>query len=182
MDTKTKRQVVYTRKYNENACTAMNPCTMDPATVDLNATDWFCMSSDNDMRVKARLYEIREIELPEWLGTEEWIRNEIDWAYTWGAGVDPSWPEAWQRSLFTRSFDERYVYAKLLKTKKFRSAWRQEMRDHLVRWMEGNKEFPHPHSKGEFAKLANFIPTYEVKRVQEEIYRNRRYGHFSNYL
>jgi len=44
---------------------------------DLGATGW----------------EVHEIELPDWLSTEEYCKSFVKWKYFWGLGADSNWPE-----------------------------------------------------------------------------------------
>jgi hypothetical protein len=172
--TTTIHQILFTRKHNENATTAMDAYAPWSGQVDLNETGTFCASFDWDMLVTAKLYEVRDVELPSWLPAAEWCNATIDWKYTWGAGVDRAWSEAWQRGLKSLSFADRYAACKLLNTKKFRSEFRKSLRDQIVAWLEtpaADRRYGNPLSPRQWAAISG--PAYETKRAQEQIYRDR---------
>ena len=169
-----KVQILYTRKHNENATTAMDPMAPWSGQVDLEATGTFCASFDWDMLVPAKLYEVREITLPSWMSAEEYTTGWIEWKYVWGAGVDMSWPEAWQRGLAGLSFADRAAACKLLRTKKFRSSFRKSLRDQIVSWLEtpaDQRRYESPLSARQWAAIS--LPTWQTQREQEAIYRAR---------
>jgi hypothetical protein len=170
----TKHQILFSRKNNENATTALDPVAPWAGQVDLNETGTFCASSDWDMLVTEKLYAVREVELPEWMSADEWCRNYITWKYVWASGVELTWSEAWQRGLARLSFADRYAACKLLRTKKFRSEFRKSLRDQIVAWLEAAPEarnYASPLSDRQWAAIA--APHYETKRAEECAYRAR---------
>jgi hypothetical protein len=170
----TTHKILFTRKNNENATSALDPVAPWAGQVDLDATGTFCASSDFDMLVTAKLYEVRDIELPVWLSADEWCGSYISWRYVWGAGVDKSWPESWQRGLARLSFAERFAACKLLSVKKFRSTFRASLRNQFVAWLESAPEarkFANPLSSKQWAAIER--PHYESERAESAIYRNR---------
>lgn len=167
-------KILFTRKNNENATTALDPMAPWSEQVDLEETGTFCASSDWDMLVPAKLYEVRDITLPSWMSADEWCRRSIEWKYVWGAGVDMSWPESWQRGLAGMSFADRAAACKLLNTKKFRSNFRKSLRDQIVTWFETPAEarrYDSPLSARQWETIA--LPSWQTKRDQEAIYRAR---------
>lgn len=160
--------VLFSRKGNENAPTAGSPVgPYIPGAVDMEETQLFCVSFDNDMLVLGPVYYVAEVELPEWLSAKEWASTHIKWKYTWGQGVKKEWPEAWQRGLLEFSSAETLACAKLLATKKFRSSFRESLRDQLVVWLETpaeERKFNSPFSPRQWACLMS----HRVYRAAEQ--------------
>ncbi len=166
------------KKYGENLPTAATPIRpyteADEPLLSEKAT--FCMSFDNDMLVSGNLYEVWNVELPEWLSPEEWCTDQVDWKYTWGMGVEKTWCEAWQRGLARLNCEERYACAGLLKTKTFRSTFRKSLRDQLVAWLETapeNRKYNNPFSAKQWDALLNVYVMRDAKRLSESLYRAR---------
>lgn len=137
-----------------------------------------CILNSDDWRpVDVPLWEVRSVELPDWLEPEDWIADTVKWKYAWGAGVDVSWPESWQRSLARlRGTESRLVCVKLLKTKNFRSPFRQSLRDQLVQWMEtpeGQPRMESPYTHRQWECLMSVHTQLEAKRLDEYLYRSR---------
>lgn len=166
-------QVVF-EHLGENATTDHDPiCALADFAGDLNAVVTRCMSSDNDMAAQVTRYQVRDVLLPDWLPVQEWLCNNISWAYMWNRGVDPSWPEAWQRKLITLSAISQLVSVKLLKTKKFRSNFRQSCNDQLQAWLGGTSNFPRPFTDRQLDYLVTPGDCIAAKRLDENCYSRK---------
>lgn len=168
--------LVLFKQLGENSTSSRDPIGPWEGQVDLDEKTTCCLSSDDDRLVSKDLYEVREVTLPAWLSAREWAANSVDWKYTWGAGVDPSWPEAWQRGLARLRFSDRYWAAKLLAVKNFRSAFRKSLRDQIVAWLETPAEerrYGSPLSPRQWDCLAR--APWEPKRVADSLYYDRRW-------
>jgi len=166
--------VVFSRQFNENSCSPMDPTGLDPAAVDLEATGWFCLSGDNDMQVQSRLYEIRQVSLPAWLSVNAWLSNSIKFRYIWAAGVSQDDPEAFQRACLAMSTAQIIAAVGLLRTKKFRSAFRASLAARLTEWLdETAHQFASPFSHGQWAALCNVHVLRQARAVDSSCYRNR---------
>jgi hypothetical protein len=171
--------VLFTRKFNENSDTPMDPVgPFDPKVHDegfLAETGSFCFYWDDNRLVECNLYAVNEVFLPPWLSVEEWISNAIAWKYTWAAGIDPRWPEAWQRGVQTFSTAEKSAAARLLTThihNRFRSAFRKNLAKHLVEWLETEPEdrrYQSPFSHKQWGCLVS----RDDARTGESIYSRR---------
>ena len=175
--------VLFCRR-GENSTTSPDPVGEWTGQVSLDATGSYCLSSDDDRLVTCQKYSVRRVELPAWLSPREWAGNCVEWKYTWGAGVDPSWPEAWQRGLATLEFDCRYWAAKLLKTKKFRSEFRASLRNQIVAWLETpavERKYGSPLSWRQWEALSGRRP-WEPGQVSSRLYYYRDWPgeHVSN--
>ena len=146
-------------------------------TYDLSEKCFRCVSYDNDMQVEIPLYEIRKVHLPAFLSVKEWRWQTVEWKYLWGAGVDASWPEQYQRALKTLSPAVVYSLAPLIKTHltgKFRSNFRASLAQQVVKWIETPSEerkFDRPLSDRQMDTVAR--PHWEWDRVSSSLYRKR---------
>lgn len=156
----------------ENAPTPRDPhCLLEDFSGNLHAAATRCMSWDNNMQVEIDLYEVREVALPEWLSPREWLEDHIKWGYAWNRGVDPNWSESWQRGLLKLSPGLQVACCKLLKTKNFRSRFRQSLRDQLVQWLENPApKYARPFSDRQEWSLVQFRDVTEAKRADESCY------------
>jgi hypothetical protein len=168
-------------KDGENWTTPASPIRAysDADEALLSVKDTFCVSFDNDMLVQGNKYEVHEVVLPAFLSVKEWLSAATEWKYTWGAGVDPTWPEAWQRGISALgSFEDKLACAKLLTTKSFRSEFRKSIRDQLVAWLETpaeSRKYKNPFSPRQWDKLVNVYVAREANAISEGLYRNRHY-------
>jgi hypothetical protein len=163
------------KQQGENATTDKDPyAPLADFDGDLCAVKNCCMSSDSDMLVEVSLYEVQSIALPEWLSPSEWINRSIDFGYMWARGVDPEWPEHWQRRLLQLNAVGQYVISKLLKTKNFRSSFRASLCEQTKRWLEGETEYDSPLSGKQWGAVITVHDTIAVKRIDEDCYRSRK--------
>jgi hypothetical protein len=118
--------------------------------------------------VQAPKYEVHEIELPEWLSTEEYCGDYVRWSHLWGYGADPEWPEAWQRVLMSINSDPSAKVAciDLLNTMKFRSDFRASLRNRLVTWLEDPEaRYPSPFTPKQWDKLVLKYSRWKANRI-----------------
>ena len=169
--------VLFTRQYNENATTPMDPvCEWKEGMVDLTATDKFCAASDWDLLVECNLHELRKVTLPDWLPVSEWVEYRTKWKWVWGCGVKQDWPEQWQREISKfNGVLPKVIAAKLLSTKKFRSAFRQSLRDQLVEWIENpeKREYDSPFSIKQWKVLQDARTTRLARQIDTSLYHRR---------
>ncbi len=171
-------KVLFERR-GENSTTSPDPVApYVEGAVDMNSTVQCCLSYDDDQLIRVLKYDVQDVTLPAWLSVEEWIKTSLKWKWNWGGGVDPTWPEAWQRGLLYFSTLERYVYAQLLGTKKFRSQFRQAMCHALIEWLEKapeDRKYPQPLSSGQWGALTKNAPytLHEATSLGERLYRDR---------
>ena len=168
--------VLYSRKSNENSTTPGYPVAAWVGQVDLNETGVFCWSSDDDRRVVENVYSLKEVTLPDFLSVEEWVRDCITWKYVWGAGCDPSWPEAWQRGLLRMTNEQRVAACKLLKVKKFRSEFRRSLCEQVKTWLESeDRRYASPLSARQWDALIDRYTALDAERLSVNLYRSREY-------
>jgi len=178
----TVKHLVLCKKTGENATTAADLIRLYNEAEDaalLSVTDSFCVSFDNDMLVSCKVYEVHEVELPEWLSVEEWCANTTKWKYTWGFGVKKDWPETVQR--FVSEVDgegERLAVVKLLETKKFRSEFRKSLRVQLDAYLAtpvAERKFASPFSPKQWECLVDRYVAREASQLSSSLYYRRGY-------
>jgi hypothetical protein len=170
---KTKVVKVLFEHYGENSYTAKSPVGEWRGQVDLTTQKTACLSSDDDRLVEVDRYAVRDIVLPAWLSADEWARNSVAWGYAWARGVDPEWPESWQRGLLKLSSAKQLACARLLGVKNFRSAFRKSLRAQLESWLNGENGYDSPFSPRQWDCLVDFHATYAAKRIDENTYSRR---------
>ena len=149
----------------------------DGKTYDLSKTCFRCYAYDNDMQVEVPLYNLRKISLPSFLTVKQWRWQTVEWKYLWGAGVDATWPEQYQRALMRLSPDMVYALAPLIKTHlsgKFRSNFRASLAKQVVEWIETpaeDRKYDRPLSDRQMSYIAR--PDWEWQRVSSSLYRQR---------
>lgn len=166
-----KTHQILCRHTGEYSHTAKDPVAVWAGQVDLSEKHQCILNSGDWRPVTVDLWEVREVELPDWLTPEEWIRDRVAWKYTWGLGVDPEWPEAWQRALKGLDSAETLACVKLLKVKKFRSDFRASLREQLERWIEASpdeRKYDSPFSYRQW----NALISRHVKREADGISRS----------
>jgi hypothetical protein len=165
-------QIVFINN-GENVGTVAPFCSLDKFTGDLQTKVNLCLSYDNDMLVQIDLYSVVDITLPEWLSVDEWTNDNIAYGYMWNRGVDPSWPESWQKGLLTLPGVTQIACVKLLNTKKFRSSFRLSLRNQLVDWLETAEEdrlYDKPFSVRQIEKLVTVHDAAAARRADQTCY------------
>lgn len=146
-------------------------------TCDTRETVACCVSPDFDMLVDVPHYAVRDVVLPDWLPTSEWLLCTTRWKWVWGLGADSEWPEAWQRGLASIADTTcRLAAIKLLRTKAFRSDFRRKMRDQVVAWLEtaeDARKYSSPLSYRQWAAIIDTHLQVEAKRYDNGLYNNR---------
>lgn len=188
----TTRRVLFVQT-GENATTPRDPCHevvredgdqvtyLDgkgtEVTVSLKTQVSCCISSDFDMLTDVDKYEVRDVVLPDWLSTREWLYSTTRWKWVWGLGADGEWPESWQRALADiRDTAQRLAAVKLLRTKNFRSDFRRKMRDQIVAWMEtpaDQRQWASPLSPRQWDAVIDTHLAVEASRRDGGLYRSR---------
>lgn len=166
--------------YGENSDTAKSPVAVWDNQVDLSATRTCCTNWDDNSLVSVNRYQVLDVTLPNWLDANEWIRNALKWQWAWDLGVDASWPESWQRWFIGKASEAaKLAIIKLLKTKNFRSEFRQSLRDQFVQYVETPEEarqYNSPFSPRQWDKLIDKHTTLDARRMSNDIYYAHRHA------
>jgi len=149
------------RHMGEVSYTPRRPVAVFEGQVDLTEQKEAILSSDDFRPIKVNRYEVKAIELPDWLDPQEWLRDPLAWEAALSL-AEPDWPESWVRLLVDLHPEpkKRSAAAKLLKTKNFRSEFRQSLRNQIVAWIEtppDEREYKSPLSYRQW----NAITRYE---------------------
>ena len=175
-----KHSIVFSRKSNENSDSAPDPVfEVGSREVDMAETMTCCLNYDDNRLVRVNVYEVHEVSLPDFLSVAEWVRNTTAWKFAWQMGVNPEWPEAWQRGLLELESFEQFVCAKLLATKNFRSSFRKSCRDQLVAWLETpveERRYESPLSSRQMESLTGPQDSRIVEGRSDSAYRSNRYA------
>lgn len=169
-------------KLGENQTTAASPRRAYVAAEDaplLTQKIRCCVSSDNDMLVDVPRYEVHNVTIPVWMTPEEFCEDYVRWEYTWAAGVDPRWPEHWQRAFLGSGMAQRYVAGKLLSSD-LRSTFRAEAADKIVEWLStppAERKYPSPLSGRHWGALTSRYDEIEANRIAEGLYWRRSAPH-----
>lgn len=171
-----KQHEVLYKKTGENSDTPPSPMGVWADQVDLETTDSFCLTYDDDRLVTCKVYSLHKIWLPDWLSPGEYCARCVEYKWLWGLGGNPEWSEQWQRSLLLLSSPERLACIKLLATKKFRSPFRQSLCEQLKQWLEvdvGERIHKSPFTRGQWEALVDNRIVREADN--RSLYRDRSY-------
>lgn len=92
----------------------------------------------------------------------------VDDAFYRALGINPAWPEQWQRKLKSLPAVECSACIRLLIVQQFRSAFRESMRMQLEGWLDDpNPAFDSPFSIKQWAYLLNVHDIHAVQRAKE---------------
>jgi len=159
--------------------TGENVGTIDPVAayvagmVDLDEKRHYCMSWDFDMPVLSKVYEVRDVQMPDWMDPQFWVTHSITLKYTWGLGADKEWSEEITRGLMRLEGVVRLIAIKLLRTKTFRSAFRKAMLERLIDWCRDSHGYHSPWTANMIRAMSNQHICLEYKRLSDSLYHSR---------
>lgn len=160
----------------ENSDTAYSPVReMAPEeTVPVEARTC-CLYYDDNQLVTINRFKELNLTLPSWLTVEEFASHPSQWTFMWAMGVEKTWSEEWQRRLVRLNSESQYAYAKLLKTKSFRSEFRKSLRAQLETWLNGSGAYASPFSPKQQSCVVNGYLAREAKNAATSHYYHLRY-------
>ena len=162
----------------EISYTPMSPVAVyEEGMVDLEETKSALYSSDDFRLTTVKKYDTGAVWLPDWMEPEEYLNNMTSWKWAWGMGANPEWPAIWQRSIAYDIEEEAkiLVVIKLLKTKNFRSSFRQSLRNKLEDWLNTpreEREYDSPFSYKQWDALLNKWVAQEARQRGTALYNN----------
>lgn len=162
-------------RFGCNLGTAATPMRVyEPGCVDLEKTRRVCASSDWDLLVDEPRYLLRDVELPDWLEPEEWIRRQVQFGFLWHAtGVSKDTPETIQRFILGLTSAEKRLAAWKLLGSKLRSDFRKKLRDQVFAWLDtpvDERQFSSPLSPRQWEALLDPYTVREAKMRSNRIY------------
>jgi hypothetical protein len=128
------------RHYGELTYTAKSPVrewtSADP--VDLTEQKPCIFSPDDFRNVMVNKWEVRPVEVPDWMTGDEYAQHHIQWDGLWTVKGAKDMPQEWQvyLALYVDNPTERLALAKLLAVQNFRSDFRRSLRDQVVTYIE----------------------------------------------
>lgn len=149
--------------FGEISYTEKSPIDVYSPESDIDLSEMkSCLSSSDDYRLTSvNAYEVIPVELPENLNPLYWIDRYIRFQYLWGIKGAKELPIAWQIKLLDFSESARNACVKLLRTKKFRSDFRQSLYNQLTSWLnDDNPKYDTPFSNRQWDCLLRFEPKY----------------------
>ncbi len=147
----------------------------EPRLIDLTETVSTIFSSDFWMHTTSQRWAINE-DVPECCGmtAAQWIRRSVSVRYFLGNGGNPAWPLQWFDRIDAMGEVEKFAVIQLLNVKKFRSGFRQSLRDQLEAWLNDPEPgYSSPFSRGQWNALINAHVVIDAKRRATSIYWNR---------
>ena len=160
-------KVLYDGKCNSNSDSAKHPIGEFTGQVDLNETVMQCINSGWDQLISVKRYAVHEVNLPDWLPLEDWLRYRIEYSYLWNEGA-AGFPEKWQKALLgLGSGFYRYELIKFLNTKP-RKEFRQGLKQQIIDWLESDdRKYPQPLSE---KQMACIVYRYQERRTWKNNY------------
>ena len=155
-----KTHKIYYYNYGEMSTTRMQPvrvaCPDDKPEEDIRL-----MSNDDWRSITCQVSAIGEVELPDWLTPEEWIRNEVYWRYTWASDIDrrvKSLPEEQQRFIYSLDGSRQQAAAQLL-CAKLRSKFKLSLKKQILAWLadDSDNKFDSPLTHRQWGCLTKYI-------------------------
>ena len=144
-----KVKIIFSRQYNENITTDLRPyCLLEDFKENINKTDIYCASWDDNRLVEGKIFEIRELVLPDWMDEETYLKEYIRCnSIIIQAEEIENMNQKWFHRIVELNESIREIIFTLLRTKKFRSAFRESLKNQLVEWLNNdNPEYSLPFS------------------------------------
>lgn len=141
----------------ENALIAKSPIAVWNEQVDLTTKIRGCRSWDDDGFTLVDRYAVLEVELPDWLTPEEWIRSEVHFRFAFSYTGKEAEESLVRWFAYGELPEERKnAIMKLLKTKTFRSSFRESLQKQVLQWLHTSPEdrkFDSPLSPKQWSSL-----------------------------
>lgn len=183
------KHILLTQQLGQNSTTSRDPVaavisqdgdtitaqfSREVRTINLREQATCCLSCDNDLLVQVDKWGTVEVDIPDWMTPQDYLRNLTPWRYYIGFGAQPAWPRQWFQRLSGFHQNARFAAIKLLNTKKFRSPFRQSLRSQLEAWLNDPKpKYDSPFSDRQWQALFDHHTCLDAKLTAESIYRTR---------
>lgn len=177
-------KVVFSRKGNEFSTTRMSPVDVYNPTVwtdaKLDEEGTYCWHSDDWRLVEAKNYNVADVEIPEWLTAEEYIKHNISWKYVFGFckdGVKTTIDRnflLWLRDSGA-SECEKLAMIRLMETQTFRSDFRKSMKDRIVEFVNtpaDKRQYNSPLSPRQMDCIMGPQTAFSARRISSNLYRS----------
>ncbi len=141
----------------------------------LSETTYACWSSDDDRRVSVDAYGTREVSIPDWMDADIYAGNsslQVSLKWFFGFGGVASWGESWFEKIADLGEASRLAVIRLLKVKKFRSAFRKSLRDQLEKWLNGDSDYGSPFSQKQWDCLIDKWTALSARQISSDLYHS----------
>jgi hypothetical protein len=177
-------KVVFSRKGNEFSTTRMDPIDLYDSSVWTDAKlaqqSSYCWHSDDWRLVEANDYAVSNVELPEWLSAEDYVKHHTSWKYVFGfckdgikTTIDKNFL-IWLRDSGA-SECEKLAMIRLMETQTFRSDFRKSMKDRIVEFVNTSadkRQYNSPLSPRQMDCIMGPQTGIEARRISSNLYRS----------
>ena len=155
-------KIIY-KRHGINSTTGLDPWRVytDDHGLDLEEKINCCLYYDDDRLVACNLYDVRDLQLPDWVDIKRYLSNPvyhralISHIERYKMGPDSVSSTAAYR-LMDMGTAQVFACLSLLKTKTFRSEFRASLRCQLDKWLDSEvTEFSSPFSHKQWGCLIN---------------------------
>jgi hypothetical protein len=167
-------------------CSTTAPSPLAPYTSEwdervANETGNYILSNDDWRLITMHKYTVRDVQLPEWLPLNKWLNNTTSWKWVFGMvknGINTDLaPEFlfWLASSDLRTPDKLAI-VRLMETKKFRSGFRESMRNQVQQWLStpvDDRKYRTPLSPKQMEYIFTPGLAIEAKHLDHNLYWSR---------
>lgn len=147
------------------------------AATDWTATVVCCLNADNDMPVTVEKFGRATVEIPAWMTVEFYLRHNIGMKYAVAMGIPLTADERLMRWAIGANKTFVFGVAKLLKTKKFRSGFRQNLCEQFINWIlvpASERRYTSPFSARQWDCVVDAYTAREADRISSSTYYSSR--------
>jgi hypothetical protein len=140
------------KRFGENQNTELSPIKEYVEETDaelLVETRNCCVSAFNDMLVECNLYDVRDVEIPDWLTVDEYLHGRVSkCSIQLFMQFYPNLIQKFGRNAFKLSvlpYEYEVALDKFCKTKTFKSEFRKSLFEQVKAWVEMDEpEYKNP--------------------------------------
>lgn len=144
---------------------------------DLTEKKMALVNHDFWQQVPVDLWEVADVEVPDWVEASELLNStslQVGLKWLEGFGADLDWPETTLRWLMSQDEARKLAVVTLLKTKNFRSNFRQSLRDQLDKWLQNPESgYASPFSPRQWECLVTARVRRQADATSRSLYWNR---------
>ncbi len=156
------RKILFVR-YGENITTELSPLKPYNEETDralLEVTDRYCFSYDDNRLVTENKYELREIDLPDWLSTEDYTARSNYFKWNFILAYTDLCEKLQEKTykIYPLEFWQISALGNLFKVKSFRSDFRRSVFNQVCDWLsQDNPKYRSPLSDRQWSAIGRFI-------------------------
>lgn len=125
------------------------------------------LSNDDWRAHPKKLYDLQDIEIPEWMTPKEYVTYSHNWIwYKKIGGTEELGKKVFIKISSIKDGALRLASLQLLKTKRFKSELRKSFQKQLISWIEDkNSKYDNPFSQKQSSILCNSYVRMEAIRI-----------------